>query len=167
MKRMKPGDIITVRALHADGECYRWWQTPVESIRNDCIITLNSGPHIIHHTQGNSLSHLTVRSFYWLDKPYNLLEVYSAAGVWQEIYVNVASIPTIDREALTFTDHELDVSLIPGQAARIVDQDEFEAAIARYGYSTEFQAHCWRVAEEACALAEGWLAVGLRPIAQD
>lgn len=36
---INPGDIITVQALHADGQWYRRWQTTVESIDGICIVT--------------------------------------------------------------------------------------------------------------------------------
>lgn len=50
---------------------------------------------------------------------------------------------------ISFTDHELDVSRIPPERARIVDEDEFLEAAARYGYSSELQWICYEVAREA------------------
>jgi len=55
----------------------------------------------------------------------------------------------------------LDVSLPTGQPARIVDEDEFAAAITDYGYSPEFQAHCRQVAATALQFAQNWRAKGL------
>ncbi len=50
----------------------------------------------------------------------------------------------------------LPASPLLGQPAHIIDQDEFEEAIALYGYTPEFQAQCWQAAEEARLLAESW-----------
>jgi predicted RNA-binding protein associated with RNAse of E/G family len=97
------------------------------------------------------------RVTYWLDRPYNLGEIYRANGELVEIYLHVASVPTLTRDGIAFTDYELDVVKHPGRPAEIVDQDEFEEAVERYGYSPEFQARCYRIAEEAAELAARWL----------
>jgi protein associated with RNAse G/E len=93
---------------------------------------------------------------YWLDKFYNLLEVINTDGLLTQIYVNVASPPQFIDNGFNFIDHELDVSMPVGQPARIVDEDEFEVAITRYGYAPEFVALCRIAAEEARLLAERW-----------
>jgi hypothetical protein len=48
-----------------------------------------------------------------------------------------------------------------GQAAQIVDEDEFAQAIVDYGYSPEFQAACHQAAREAMGLLMGWVPGGL------
>jgi len=53
------------------------------------------------------------------------------------------------------------LSLLTGQPARIVDEDEFAAAITEYGYSPEFQLHCRQVAATALQLARNWTARGI------
>jgi hypothetical protein len=46
---------------------------------------------------------------------------------------------------------------LPG-AARIVDEDEFEAAAACYGYTEEFRRFCYEVARRAVEVADRWQA---------
>jgi protein associated with RNAse G/E len=89
------------------------------------------------------------------------MEVYDPAGLLEQIYVNVASVPVLKNNTLEFADYELDVSLLTGQPARVVAEDEFAAAIISYGYSPEFQAHCRQVAAAALQLAQNWTAKGL------
>ncbi len=159
---MKPGDVITVRVLHADGQCYRSWQAEVEKASADCIVTLfHPGSIVDDARDGLWKSPWHIRAYYWLDRPYNLLEIYDPAGLLEQIYLNVASLPVLENNTLEFTDYELDVSLLTGQPARIVDEDEFAAAIISYGYSPEFQAHCCQVAAAALQLAQNWTAKGL------
>ena len=154
-------DHLTVRVLHADGQCFRSWQTTVEQIRPDCLVTLSAPGHEVTDIRGNWLSRNYIRAYYWYHQHYNLLEVYEPDGTFAELYINVAGIPTLTGAILTWTDHELDVSMLPGQPARIVDQEEFAAAIHLYSYSPEFQAHCHAVSREACKLAEAWVPAGL------
>ena len=159
---MKPGDVITVRVLHADGQCYRSWQADVEEASANCIVTLFHPGCIVNDARdGLWKSPWHIRTYYWLNRPYNLLEIYDPAGLLEQIYVNVASLPVLENNALVFTDYELDVSLPIGQPARVVDEDEFATAITNYGYSPEFQAHCRQVAAVALQLAQNWRAKGV------
>lgn len=66
---------------------------------------------------------------------------------------------------ISFTDHELDVSRIPPERARIVDEDEFLEAAARYGYSSELQWICYEVAREAVRVANAWVTGGMPDMA--
>lgn len=54
---------------------------------------------------------------------------------------------------LRFTDYELDVSRRPPHGACIVDEDEFQEAVSKYGYSEEFQRTCYCIAREALQAA--------------
>ena len=159
---MQVGDTITVKVLHADGHCFRSWQTTVEEASADCIVTISHpGDPVDDARKGPWTLHWHIRAYYWLDRPYNLLELYNQDGLLEEIYVNVASLPVLKGETLEFTDHELDISLLSGQPACIVDEDEFTAAIARYGYSPEFQSHCRQTAAAALQLVQTWRAKGV------
>ncbi len=158
---MKPGDVITIRAFHADGRCYRNWQAEVEEADDNCIVTLFHPGCTVDDQAGLWISPWHIRTYYWLDQPYNLMEIYDPPGMLLEIYVNVASVPVLKDGTLEFSDYELDVSLLTGQPARIIDEDEFAAAIISYGYSPEFQAHCRQIAAAALQLAQNWTAKGL------
>jgi protein associated with RNAse G/E len=150
------GDILTVRVLHADGQCFRSWQSVVERISSDCVITRSAPGQTVDDLNGKWTLKDHIRAYYWLDRPYNLLEVYDADGAFIELYINVASVPTLDGHTLTWTDHELDISKLPGKSARIVDQDEFTAAAIKYGYSPEFQVRCHALSEALRQFAECW-----------
>ena len=153
---LRVGDLICVRAFKSDGQWYRWWMTTVERVTSDCIITLSPPNNDVHTPTGQGQSKLAIRSYYWFDRPYNLLEVLEEDGTLAEVYVNIGS-PIIQKGAeLRFTDHELDVLKRAGQPARIVDEDEFAAAAIQYGYSAGFQAYCHQQAQLALKLAESW-----------
>jgi protein associated with RNAse G/E len=160
--RIHVGHTLTVRVLHADGQCFRSWQSIVEQVMEDGLVTLSTPGHAVEDIKGNWILQNYIRNFYWFDHMYNLLEVYEPDGTFSELYINVASVPTLSGNILTWTDYELDVSMLAGQTARIVDQDEFDAAIFKYGYTPEFQARCHIVSQEALALAKNWKLSGLR-----
>lgn len=150
--------LLTVVATKADGAWYRSWQANVERLEGDLLVTIGvPGSRVIDRERGDWTMKNYIRGYYWFDRPLNLLEVFTPDGTLVEIYVNVGSPPVLTGDRLTFADYELDVSLEGAGPPRIIDEDEFAEAIERYGYSAEFQAHCRSAAQNALALAAGWI----------
>ena len=153
---MNIGDEVTFRALHADGECYRWWPSMVEAVYADRIVVWTPKNQIIHQPNGDWLTEWDARMVVLLDRWYSVEELLEPDGTCVELYLNINAPVIIEGNQITYTDYELDVSKVMGQPAHIIDQDEFAEAIVRYGYSREHQAACWAAAHEALLLAESW-----------
>ncbi len=153
---MNIGDEVTFRALHADGECYRWWYSTVEAVHADRIVVWMFKDEIIHQPNGDRSMPCDSRLHVLLDKWYSVEELLKPDGTCVELYLNINAPVIIEGNQITYTDYELDVSKVMGQPAEIIDQDEFAEAILRYGYSPEHQARCWAAAHEALLLAESW-----------
>ena len=162
MIALRPGDPIDVRALHADGVAYRWWRDIVEAVDGEKITTFSPLGKEVYGPTGGWVSKYVGRTHYWFERPYNLSEVYYPDGHLIELYVHIASPAGLDGRQLTFTDHELDVVLKPGQAPEVVDEDEFAAAAITYGYTPEFQAACYRAVAQARDLVVAWRPAGIR-----
>jgi protein associated with RNAse G/E len=145
-----------VQALRADGRCYRSWSATVERVHEDSIVLFAPAGNEVEDVHGHWLQQHNMRSFYWFERPYNLLEVYGTDGALEEIYVNIASPARLDGPTLTYTDYELDVSMLPGELPCIVDEDEFAGAAVTYGYSSELQHACQVAAQEALQVAASW-----------
>lgn len=157
----QPGAQVTVRVYKYGSIPYRWWSTTVASVSDDLIITVaRPGNPVYDQRKGDWQTQSFIRAHYWLGRCYNLLEVYADNGELGEIYLHIASPVLYKNGELIYTDYELDVVKRAGQTAVIVDQEEFAEAAVRYGYSPEFQAHCWRVAQEAVQVADTWVAQG-------
>ncbi len=156
---MKPGDLIHVRACKADGTVYRSWHTTVESVDTDLIVTISApGGYVFDLVRGHYYTEHTLRSYYWLAKDYNLIEVFDANGQLEMVYLNIASPPRFDSDGMSFTDHELDVSRRLPHAAQLVDEDEFAEAAIKYRYTEAFKGRMYAAAIEAIKLAERWTA---------
>jgi protein associated with RNAse G/E len=155
---MKAGDQIQGHACKADGTIYRSWDTTIESVNTDSIVTISpAGSMVIDKTKlGDHPIQHHLRSYYWFDKFYNLIEVFDVNGTLVQIYINIASLPEFTNGQISFKDHELDVVRdIPGMA-KIVDEDEFAEAVLKYQYSEEFQKRMVTAAQEARDLADRW-----------
>jgi protein associated with RNAse G/E len=156
---LKSGDRIKVEALKADGQCYRWWETTIETCGEHEIVTISpAGWLIMDAKRGRWFGKHILRSYYWFDQPYNLIEVFEPDGRLLQIYINLASKPWLEGGVLRFIDHELDVSAYPPAAARLVDEDEFAEAIEHYGYTPEFQREMYAVAAKTLEIADHWQA---------
>lgn len=156
---MKIGDLIHVRACKADGTVYRSWHTTIESVGTDWIVTISPfNSAIFDLARGRSFTKHILRSYYWFNKFYNLVEVFSPDGVLEKIYLNLASLPRFEHGCMSFTDYELDVSKMPHEPARLLDEDEFAEAILQYHYTEEFQHEIHLAAGEAMRLADVWQA---------
>ncbi|MBE0672492.1 MAG: DUF402 domain-containing protein [Anaerolineales bacterium] len=156
---MKAGERIHVQACKTDGTVYRSWHATIESVDADSIVTISpANQPVFDIVRKQYFTKHVLRSYYWHDKYYNLIEVFEPSGELLEIYINVASPPEFNNGELSFKDHELDVSKYPPKPAELVDEDEFTEAIIKYHYSKEFQEKMYAAAREALELAENWKA---------
>lgn len=153
---MKPGTDIWVRAFKSDGHCYRWWDATIESVDARCVVTFSPPGGWVHQPDRRWQRDVHIRAYYWFERPYILLELYTPRETLVELYAHINSPPRWVDGELHYTDYELDVAWRPGQEPRIIDEDEFEEAIHRYGYSPAFQTACYRHAHEALELVRGW-----------
>jgi protein associated with RNAse G/E len=156
LRPVQSGDTIWVRAFKANGMCYRWWQAVVEEVGPGYLVTVGSIDNRVYQDDREWNQTHVIRSIYWFDRPYNLLEVYSSANELVELYANVAGLPEFVDGVLHFTNYELDVSYLTDGTPRIVDQDEFAVAAVRFGYTPEFQQQCYQIAAEALEFVTNW-----------
>ena len=158
---MRVGEVITCYAKKADGTVYRTWQTEIEEIRDDRIVTYSAvGGKSIDVQRGTRVMTRLMRAYYWFSKHFNFLEEYEPNGELNQLYANVASQPLVSEGELSYIDYELDVMWRPCQPIQVLDEDEFEAAIHKYGYTTEHQAKCRDAVTEIAALMESWQIAG-------
>jgi protein associated with RNAse G/E len=157
---VRPGDVLEIRALKADGHAYRWWHGTVESVDSEQLVTISPVGHRVEGPKGGWISRFDVRAVYWFQRPYNLTELYMPGGRLKQVYVNIASPAELEDGVLRYTDHELDVVWRPGQRPRVMDEGEFCAAAAEYGYSPELQKRCRRAVGQALRLIRGWKPLG-------
>ncbi len=160
MADLVPGDIVDVRALHADGKAYRWWQDTIEAVHDDHVVTCSPVGNVINSTEGGWVSGYASRTFFWLARPYVLSEAYAPSGELLEVSAHVTSPTVIRGYQLTYTDLELDVVWKPGLVPEVVN-DRFARAAIRYGFSPQFRSSCYRALVDALRLVAHWRPRGI------
>lgn len=162
---MKPGDTIWVRVSKADGAPHRWWQARVEQVTADCIVTYTPFGNPVHHNPATFAQAVYdqpwhIRTYYWPGRCYDLLEVYTEQGALYELYSDITSPVVVVGDEIHFIDHELDVYQPAGGVPEIIDQDEFDEAALKYGYTETFMRECYAVAESLLMLMAAWQPAG-------
>ncbi|MGE5673851.1 MAG: DUF402 domain-containing protein [Mycobacterium leprae] len=154
---MEAKESIRITALRADGTPYRWWDALVEQVSPERIVTYMRFGEWAHEPDGGWPAKHHYRFYYWPDRPFNLVECFTAAGDPAHLYVHIASPFTVVAGGLQYHDYELDVVKRIGQVPEVRDQDEFKAAAVRYGYSSSFQSECWSAVRQAQELVSRWV----------
>ena len=157
---MRAGDAINVTVFNLDGTRRRWWRSTIEAVDSRGLRTFSRRGNPVGGPKGGWASQADIRAFYWFDRPYNLLECYGAAGALSEIYVHIASPAQIVDGELHYTDYELDVARRTGEQPIVLDEDEFDQAVAEHCLTREFRATCDHAIEEATALIRSWIPLG-------
>ena len=119
---MQAGDAIQVKAYKSDGTCYRWWPATVEAVTADVLITIAPVGKRVEDSKGGWISEVAIRTFYWLNKPYSLLEIYTQQGQLGEIYVNINSLVQIEPGQLSYIRPYTDLIwciLVPRKGAQV------------------------------------------------
>lgn len=165
VSHLAAGDRLHVQVLKQGGRPFRTWTTAVEHVDPGRLVTWSPPGHVVRTRVRPADDDLDlhewhspwgIRNVYWPGRPYNLLEIYHPDGRLEELYVHVAGPPSLEDHRVTWTDYELDVVVHPGGVPEIIDEDEFAEAALAYGYSSEFQAACYRIARAAAALLNTW-----------
>ena len=78
----------------------------------------------------------------------------------QEIYVHIASPAEVVNGAMHYIDYELDVVRRAGEEPMVLDEDEFEQAVAMLGLPAKFRTSCYRAVEEVTVLIRTWIPLG-------
>ncbi|MEZ4517880.1 MAG: DUF402 domain-containing protein [Chloroflexota bacterium] len=151
-----PGQVIWVTVSKANGQLHRRWQACIERVAEDCLVTVAGVGNPVILSGRTALQKYPLRSFYWIGRRYDLLEVYDPDGRLHELYSNICSPIEWTGDGIRYTDHELDIVQYVGREAEIVDEDEFAAAAAEFGYSDEFQRLCYAAAAEALDTVRTW-----------
>lgn len=132
--------MITVRAYKFDGSEHRSWNAEVLR-QEDSLLVLDAkfNEEIRHELLGRIVGGTTRIEYYWLDRWYNIFRFANPSGELRSYYCNVNVPPTFDGETLSYVDLDIDILVEPDFSYRIVDLEEFERNVTRYGYSAPIQ----------------------------
>jgi len=77
---------------------------------------------------------LQLEQYFWREKWFNIFAHINPDGSFSRWYCNVATPAKFDGKELTFTDLDLDLSVLPDGKYEVLDRDEFEENKEKFGY---------------------------------
>ena len=148
---------VRVTVLKYDGRPHYSWDSFRLFARDGTVGIGRPGPRDLeHHTKERTFTFSsTACELFWPALPFSLGLSLAPDADAVQFYCNIHQPALLEPNAIRFVDLDLDVIRRPGEDARVVDHDEFEAHRARYGYPE-------RYAETVPAVAEA-----LRAFLQD
>jgi protein associated with RNAse G/E len=147
--------MITVRANKYDGSEHRSWNAKV--LRQEgslLVLDATFDKEIKHDLLGTIASGTKSIEYYWLDRWYNIFRFAEPTGELRSYYCNVNVPPAFDGQVLSYVDLDIDILVEPDLSYRIVDLDDFEQNVDRFGYSEDVQTKARQGLEKLIELIE-------------
>lgn len=133
------------------------WDHPalLGEVTEGLVVTRTGYATIVAREMGHFASTYYTRGHYWPDRWYNVIRLEDANHQLDGFYCNIARPFPFDGKTVRYVDLQLDVRVFAGANGRlswrVLDEDEFEAARDKYGYSDELVARCWQAVDECIA----------------
>jgi protein associated with RNAse G/E len=155
------GRPVRVHAVNYDGTDH--WQHGALLLRAEggMLVTGTRSGLEVTSERGIYVSPFDTNGHYWHDRWFNVIRLEEPGRGLSGFYCNIASPVRFDGRTLQYTDLQLDVRVYVQPDGTwtyaVLDEDEFEAARRRYGYSEDLVTRCRSAVEEVIALIEGRL----------
>ena len=127
--------VIRVDSLKFDGRLHRSW--PARLVRRDGPLFVLEGvfeTEVRHTLLGTIAAGTLSTEFYWTDRWYSVFRFREPAGQLRNYYCNINRPAEFDGKILSFVDLDIDVLVAPDFSYAVLDEDEFEAHAAEFGY---------------------------------
>ena len=132
---------VDILACKYDGRLHRRWTARLAR-REDSLLVFEGvfDEEINHPLLGRIVPGTLSTEYYWTDRFYSIFRFAEPDVRLRNFYCNVNLPPRFDGRELSFVDLDMDVLVAPDFSYRVLDEDEFEANSARYGYTAEVRA---------------------------
>jgi protein associated with RNAse G/E len=144
---------ILVQSLKYNGRIHREWRARL--VERDAALIVVEGvfaEEVKHPLLGTVARGTVSVEYYWTDRWYSVFRFRDPAGHLRNYYCNINRPAEFDGRVLTFVDLDIDVLVAPDFSFQVLDEDEFEAHAALYGYTREVREHVTRARAELIKL---------------
>ncbi|HET6861888.1 MAG TPA: DUF402 domain-containing protein [Pyrinomonadaceae bacterium] len=140
-ERLSKQTEFVVKVLKYDGTEHRNWRARLAAHEGELIVLdATFAEEVQHDLLGQIASGTISTEYYWLNRWYNIFRFSEPNGRLLSFYCNVNLPPELTGQTLTYVDLDIDILVKPNFAYQILDTEDFEANIERYGYTHEVQA---------------------------
>lgn len=146
-------ELVQVHSYKYDGRISRRWQGLL--VRQEQSLLVIDGvfeEEIRHPFLGTIQRGTRSVEYYWTDRCYSILRFTEPAGQLRNHYCNIHLPPRLKGGVLGFVDLDIDVLVAPDFSYRILDEDEFDANAAAYGYPSDVRRRARQALDELLTL---------------
>ena len=139
-ERLSTQTEIVVKVLKYDGTEHRNWRARLASREGELVVLAAAFAEEVQHNILGLIGAGTISTeYYWLNRWYNVFRFSQPNGELLSYYCNVNLPPKLAADSLTYVDLDIDILVQPNLTFQILDTEDFEANILRYGYTHEVQ----------------------------
>jgi len=131
---------LVVKVLKYDGTEHRQWRARLASREGELVVLAAAFAEEVQHNILGFIAAGTISTeYYWLNRWYNVFRFSEPNGQLLSYYCNVNLPPQLQPDSLSYVDLDIDILVQPNLTFQILDTEDFEANIVRYGYTLEVQ----------------------------
>lgn len=131
---------LVVKVLKYDGTEHRQWRARLASREDELVVLAAAFAEEVQHNILGFIAAGTISTeYYWLNRWYNVFRFSEPNGQLLSYYCNVNLPPKLQPDSLSYVDLDIDILVQPNLTFQILDTEDFEANIVRYGYTLEVQ----------------------------
>jgi len=131
---------LVVKVLKYDGAEHRQWRARLASREGELVVLAAAFAEEVQHNILGFIAAGTISTeYYWLNRWYNVFRFSEPNGQLLSYYCNVNLPPQLQPDSLSYVDLDIDILVQPNLTFQILDTEDFEANIVRYGYTLEVQ----------------------------
>ena len=150
-----PGQQITINSRKYDLSIRRTWTCKLIERNDPLIVVVGEFDRDVEHPGLGSIRRGTVSyEYYWLDRWYNIFRFHEPDGALRNYYCNVAMPPTFAHGVLDYVDLDIDIVVWPDNNYEVVDRDDFERNVLKYGYPDEIKQKAEQSIDEMIRMIE-------------
>lgn len=150
------GRLVCVQSCEYDARVRREWRANLIKREGDLIVLEGVFElEVRHKILGVIRRGTRSTEFYWTDRWYSVFRFHEPdTDALRNFYCNINMPPAFDGETLRFVDLDVDALVTPDYQVKILDEDEFQANAARFGYTEEIRSQVARALAELNRLIE-------------
>lgn len=148
--------IFTINSRRFDQSIRRSWECEIVAERELRLMFVGVFDREIVHTHLGRIAAGTISyEYYWLNRWYNVFRFHEPDGTFRNFYCNINMPPKIGDNVLDYVDLDIDVIVDGSGRLAVLDEDEFDANAAAFGYPAEIHRMAASAVDELKDLIEG------------
>ena len=131
---------ITINSRKFDGKIHRSWKANLIDETNEIFLFVGEFETEVRHPHLGVIRPGTISyEYYWKDDWFNVFRFHQPDGKFRNYYCNINKPPFFKDNTLDYVDLDIDILVWEDFSFQILDLDEFDENVRKFGYSENLQ----------------------------